>query len=94
MARKESKTKTKKKTIKNKATKKRQVVKKKKVENERMGLKTRIRTSPKKRIGRLPKLKKVRSRIASSIKVRKIRSKDVIVVFDSFRAIRFNPILD
>jgi len=36
----------------------------------------------KKRIGRLPKLKKVRSRIAASIKIRKIRSKDVIIILD------------
>ena len=46
------------------------------------GLKTRFKVNPKKRIGRLPKLKKVRSRIASSIKVRKIRSKDVIIILD------------
>ena len=46
------------------------------------GLKTRFKVNPKKRIGRLPKLKKVRSRIAASIKIRKIRSKDVIIVLD------------
>ena len=46
------------------------------------GLKTRFKVNPKKRIGRLPKLKKVRSRIAASIKIRKIRSKDVIIILD------------
>lgn len=46
------------------------------------GLKTRFKVSPQKRIGRLPKLKKVRSRIAASIRVRKIRSKDVIIILD------------
>src|SRR3989338_1291248 len=46
------------------------------------GLKTRFKTSPKKRIIRMPKLKKIRSRIASSIKVRKIRNKDVIIILD------------
>lgn len=37
---------------------------------------------PKKRMGRVPKLKKVRSRIAASIKVRKIKSKDVVIILD------------
>ena len=46
------------------------------------GLKTRFRSTPKKRIGKMPRLKKVRSRIAASIKIRKIRSKDVILVLD------------
>jgi len=46
------------------------------------GLKTRFRSTPKKRIGKMPKLKKVRSRIAASIKIKKIRSKDVILVLD------------
>ena len=46
------------------------------------GLKTRFKASSRKRIGRMPKLKKVRSRFAASIKIRKIRSKDVIIVLD------------
>jgi GMP synthase (glutamine-hydrolysing) len=46
------------------------------------GLKTRFKVTPKKRIGQLPKLKKVRNRIAVSIKVRKNRSKDVIIILD------------
>ncbi|MDP8211857.1 MAG: glutamine-hydrolyzing GMP synthase [Candidatus Zapsychrus exili] len=54
-------------------------VKKKKIVYK---LKTRIKVKPKKRIGGFPKLKKVRSRIAASIKVRKIKSKDVILVLD------------
>ena len=56
--------------------------KKKKPEQVFKGLKTRFKVNPKKRIGRLPKLKKVRSRIAASIKIRKIRSKDVIIILD------------
>lgn len=58
------------------------VVGKKRPEKVFKGLKTRFKVNPKKRIGRLPKLKKVRSRIAASIKIRKIRSKDVIIVLD------------
>jgi GMP synthase (glutamine-hydrolysing) A subunit len=58
------------------------VAKKKAVKKVYTGLKTRFKVSPKKRIGRLPKLKKVRSRIAASIKVRKIRSKDIIIILD------------
>jgi len=46
------------------------------------GLKTRFKGKPKKRIGRMPKLKKVRSRIAASIKIKRIRTKDVILVLD------------
>jgi len=69
---------TKKKT--KKARKK--TAKKKTTKKVSKGLKTRFKVSPKKRIGRLPKLKKVRSRIAASIKVRKIRSKDVIIILD------------
>src|SRR3989338_3859907 len=46
------------------------------------GLKTRFRANPKKRIGRIPKLKKVKTRLAGSIKIQKNRSKDVILVFD------------
>jgi GMP synthase (glutamine-hydrolysing) len=46
------------------------------------GLRTRFKGNPKKRIGQLPRWTKVRSRIASSIKVSKIRNKDVIVVLD------------
>ncbi len=67
-----------KKVVKKKAAKKTE----KKVEKKVKGLKTRFKVNPKKRIGRLPKLKKVRSRIAASIKVRKIRSKDVIIILD------------
>jgi len=47
-----------------------------------VGLKTRFRSTPKKRIGRIPKLKKVKSRMAAIIKVRKVKSKDVILVLD------------
>jgi len=47
-----------------------------------LGLKTRFRANSKKRIGRVQKLKKVRSRIVGSIKVRKIRSKDIVLVLD------------
>ncbi len=53
-----------------------------KPEKKKPGLKTRFRANPKKRIGKIPKLKKVRTRIAGSIKIRKIRSKDVILVLD------------
>jgi len=62
-----------------KAVKKKAV---KKVKKE-IRLKTRLKYNPNKRMGRrIPKLKKVRSRIAASIKVRKIRSKDVVLVLD------------
>jgi len=74
-----------KKTITKKKTAKTTVKKttaKKDVKAVPKGLKTRFKVNPKKRIGRLPKLKKVRSRIAASIKVRKIRSKDVIIILD------------
>jgi GMP synthase (glutamine-hydrolysing) len=50
--------------------------------NKIKGLKTRFRASPKKRIGKLPKLKKVAGSIGKSIRVRKIRQKDVILVLD------------
>ncbi len=46
------------------------------------GLKTRFRVNPKKRIGKLPKLKSVKSRIGTTIKIRKIRNKDVIIILD------------
>ncbi|VAX37542.1 GMP synthase [glutamine-hydrolyzing], amidotransferase subunit / GMP synthase [glutamine-hydrolyzing], ATP pyrophosphatase subunit [hydrothermal vent metagenome] len=46
------------------------------------GLKTRVRVNPKKRMGKLPKLKKVKGRMAASVKVRKVRTKDVILVLD------------
>jgi len=76
----------KKKGVKKKTAKKvkkgKKTTKKKVVKTVSKGLKTRFKISPKKRIGRLPKLKKVRSRIAASIKVRKIRSKDVILILD------------
>lgn len=45
-------------------------------------LKTRFKVKPKKRIGKMPKLRKVTGRMASSIKIKKIRSKDVILVLD------------
>src|SRR6185503_12917209 len=46
------------------------------------GLKTRFRASPKKRLGRMPKLKKVPGHIGKSIRVQKNRLKDVILVLD------------
>jgi len=46
------------------------------------GLKTRFRASPKKRLGRLPKLKKASGHIGKSIRVQKNRQKDVILVLD------------
>jgi len=45
-------------------------------------LKTRLKKSPMKRLGRVPKLKKVKGRMAASIKIRKIRNKDVVLVLD------------
>ena len=78
-----AKTKVVKKTVVKKTVKEvKKVVEKKAEKKAPRGLKTRFKVSPKKRIGRLPKLKKVRSRIAASIKVRKIRSKDVIIILD------------
>ncbi|MBN1869679.1 MAG: glutamine-hydrolyzing GMP synthase [Candidatus Omnitrophica bacterium] len=74
---------SKKKTTKKKVFKKVKRAKKKKITHKiSRGLKTRFKVNPKKRLGRLPKLKKVRSRIAASIKIRKIRSKDVIIILD------------
>jgi len=52
------------------------------VVTKRGGLKTRLRTSPKKRKITVPKLKNVKGHITASIKVRKIRSKDVVLVLD------------
>ncbi|MCK5260293.1 MAG: glutamine-hydrolyzing GMP synthase [Candidatus Omnitrophica bacterium] len=73
----------KKKAVKKKVVKNaKKEIKEKTVEDVPRGLKTRFKVSPKKRIGRLPKLKKIRSRIAASIKIRKIRSKDVIIILD------------
>ncbi len=76
-------TKAVKKTAK-KATKK--TAKKKsaaKADKPKLSLQERLKQkSKKKRMGRVPKLKKVRSRIAASIKVRKIKSKDVVIVLD------------
>ncbi len=54
----------------------------KKIEQKIPGLKSRFKANPKKRLGKLPKLKKVKGRMASSIKIRKIRNKDVILVLD------------
>src|SRR3989338_7154925 len=45
-------------------------------------LKTRVRISPKKHMGRMPKLKKIKMRRVSSVKVRKIKTKDVVLVLD------------
>ena len=45
-------------------------------------MKTRFRVNPKKRIGRLPKLKSIKSRIGTTVKIRKIRNKDVILILD------------
>lgn len=78
---------TKKKTTAKKVTtKKKKATKtktKKKIETPKLSLQERLKQkSKKKRMGRVPKLKKVRSRIAASIKVRKIKSKDVILVLD------------
>lgn len=47
-----------------------------------VGLKTRTKASSSKRIGRMPKLKKISDRVAASIRVRKIRTKDTILVLD------------
>jgi len=69
-----------KKKKKNLSKAKKRVTKKRVVRRER--LKRRFRGNINRRKGRIPKLKKVRSRIAASIKVRKIRSKDVILVLD------------
>lgn len=45
-------------------------------------LKTRIRTTPRKGPGRLPKLRKLSGRLKNSIKIREIRNKDVILILD------------
>jgi len=78
------KRKVEKKKLKKKSVKKSSVKKNipKKNYSAIIGLKTRLKNPSKKRIGQLPKLKKVRSRIAASIKIKKIRSKDVILVLD------------
>jgi len=84
MVKKAKKSVTKKKTLK-KATRGRKKLKKAvkpKVVRKKGTLKTRFRVSKKKRMGRMPKLKKVRSIVAASIKVRKIKSKDVVLVLD------------
>ena len=67
-----------------KATKKaaKKAATKKTAQKSVSGLKTRFRVNPKKRIGKLPKLKSVKSRIGTTIKIRKIRNKDIIVILD------------
>ena len=72
-----------KKAVKKKTAKK--VVKKKTIQKGAQrspGLKTRFRVTAKKRVGMMTKLKKVRGRIAASIRVRKIRHKDLIIILD------------
>lgn len=69
-----------KKATKKKAAKK--AVKKAVTKKSPSGLKTRFRVNPKKRIGRLPKLKSIKSRIGTTVKIRKIRNKDVILILD------------
>ncbi|VAW17205.1 GMP synthase [glutamine-hydrolyzing], amidotransferase subunit / GMP synthase [glutamine-hydrolyzing], ATP pyrophosphatase subunit, partial [hydrothermal vent metagenome] len=69
-----------KKTVKKSAQK--TTVKKAEKKVKKVGLKTRFRANPKKRIGKMPKLKKATGRIAFSVKVRKIKSKDVVLVLD------------
>lgn len=54
----------------------------KKAPKKKLSLQSRLIHKSKKRMGRVPKLKKVRSRIAASIKVSKIKSKDVILILD------------
>jgi GMP synthase (glutamine-hydrolysing) len=49
---------------------------------KKVGLKTRVKTSPKNRIGKLPKLKSIRSRITATIKIKKTKNKDLILVLD------------
>ncbi|MCA9398431.1 MAG: glutamine-hydrolyzing GMP synthase, partial [Candidatus Omnitrophica bacterium] len=80
MARAAKKTKVTKKVTKKKTAKKSVKTTKKPLLSP--GLKRRTKTSPKNRIGRLPKLKKVKGRRAGTVKVRKIRNKDIIVVLD------------
>ncbi|MCA9406026.1 MAG: glutamine-hydrolyzing GMP synthase [Candidatus Omnitrophica bacterium] len=86
MARAAKKTKVTKKVTKKKTAKKsvKTTAKKKTAKKPLLspGLKRRTKTSPKNRIGRLPKLKKVKGRRAGTVKVRKIRNKDIIVVLD------------
>jgi len=86
-----------KKVVKKKAVKKvvnKKVVKKvsgktttKKIEEKQVpekprGLKTRFRVTAKKRIGMMTKLKKVKGRMAASIRVRKIKHKDLVIILD------------
>ncbi|MFT5169712.1 MAG: GMP synthase (glutamine-hydrolyzing) [Lysobacterales bacterium] len=75
---------TKKKVVAKKAPVKKAVPDKKtsKSQSATPGLKTRFRVNPKKRIGRLPKLKSIKSRIGTTVKIRKIRNKDVVVILD------------
>ena len=57
------------------------VIKKKQKTKRRFGLKTRASTKPKK-MGQMTQLKKFRSHIGSSVRIRKMRSKDLILVLD------------
>lgn len=68
----------KKKAIKKKATKK--ATTKKEVKTP--GLKRRKRTTAKNRMGKLPKLKSVKARVSASIKIKKTRNKDLILILD------------
>ncbi len=73
-----------KKAVKKSAAKKGKAPVVKKVKKvKRYALKTRAKPSSKNRIGRLPKLKKVAStRLGSAVRIRKIKTKDVVLVLD------------
>ena len=69
-----------------KTTKKARAVTKKKTptasQKKVPGLKSRFKVTPKKRIGKVPKLKKVKGFMGVSVRIKKIRTKDVILVLD------------
>ena len=75
------KTITKKKVVRAAATKKK-IVKKKIITKKKRTPTTIKKKSSMNRLGRLPKLKKIPGRLGASVKIKKIRHKDVIIVLD------------
>ncbi len=74
-----------KKTMTKKVKKQKKQVKKtvkKTVKKIRLRLKRRVKVSPKKRMGSVPKLRKMAGQMPVAIRVRKIKTKDVILVLD------------
>ncbi len=74
---------TKKAPVKKKTATKKVVTKKAPLKpKKKVGLKTRFKVNPKKSIGKLPKLRKIKGRVSATVKIKKIRHKDVMLILD------------